>query len=98
MNQENINPPKYSTETDKTKLLNALGYNEEGVLHRDRIVMRLLELNVTTLIESIDKTTKAIEDATKASNSLGAKVFWLNIVLGTATVAGFIIGIVSLFK
>ena len=89
---------KYTTETDKTKLLDALGYEEAGVLHRDRIIMRLLELNIAPLIESVDKTSNAIMAATEASNSLGRKVFWLNIVLGIATVAGLIISAISLFR
>lgn len=97
-NQSDCNSTKYTNETDKTKLLNFLGSEEQGVLHRDRIVMRLFELNINDLIQSFDKTTQAIENATKASNSLGRKVLWLNIVLGFATVAGLIVGVISLIK
>lgn len=89
---------EYSNETNKESLLNALGFDERGAPYRDRIIMRLLDLNATSLIESIDKTSSAIEAATTASNSLGRKVFWLNIVLGIATVAGLIISAISLFK
>ncbi|HUT72890.1 MAG TPA: hypothetical protein VMW89_19640 [Desulfatiglandales bacterium] len=83
--------PKYSTETNKEILLNALGYEEQGSLYRDRIMMRLLELNLNPLIESI-------ESAAVSSDRLGKKVFWLNIILGAATVAGFVIAVIGFFK
>lgn len=89
---------EYSTETNKEILLNALGYGERGSTHRDRIVMRLLELNISPLIESVDKTSTAITKATDASNALGRKVFWLNVILGVATVAGLIVSAISLFR
>jgi hypothetical protein len=82
---------KFTHEIDKTKLLNALGYNEEGTLHRDRIVMRLLELNLEPLIN-------AIQLASTSSDRLGKRVFWLNIILGIFTIIGTVIAVFQLFK
>ena len=89
---------EYSNETDKTKLLDSLGFEERGAVHRDRIVMRLFQLNIEALIESVDKTSSAITAATAASNSLGRKVFWLNVILAIATVSGLIISAISFVR
>ncbi len=82
---------EYTAETDKQVLMDALRVGERGTLNRDGIMMRLLELNLVPLIA-------AIESASTASDNLGRKVLWLNIILGSATVAGFVAAVIGLIK
>jgi len=81
----------YSTEIDKTKLLNAIAWGEPGTKHRYTIIMRLLELNINTLSTSIDQ-------ASIASTKLAKRVFWLNVILTLVGIGGLVVSILHLLR
>ena len=47
---------------------------------------------------SVDNFKSAVEKMGVSSDNLGTKLFWLNVILVIATVAGTIITLVALFK
>jgi hypothetical protein len=50
------------------------------------------------LNESLNSLEKSMDSNAKSSDKLARKVFWLNVVLTSATVAGSIIAFLSLTK
>lgn len=79
---------------DKDKLIDTIGklggaYNTSP--EHERAKSELIVLCVEDLIKSIDKNSQT-------SLSLATKVFWLNIVLTSATVVGAVIAALNFFR
>ena len=81
-------PPR---ETDKDKLIQTIGQSTMNTsAPYERAKAELLTACVEDLIKSIDTNSKA-------SHSLATKVFWLNIVLTSATAIGTVFAIFTFF-
>jgi hypothetical protein len=80
-------------ETNKDKLIDtiaSLHSTHDTTSNYERAKAELLVACAEDLIKSIDNNSKT-------SHSLATKVFWLNIVLTSATVIGTIIAILTFF-
>lgn len=81
-------PPR---ETDKNRLIQAIGQHTQNTTATyERAKAELLTVCVEDLIRSIDKNSQT-------SHDLARKVFWLNLVLTSATAIGTIVAILTLF-
>jgi hypothetical protein len=80
-------PPR---ETDKDKLIQAIGQHTQNTTATyERAKAELLTVCVEDLIKSIDNNSQK-------GHALARKIFWLNVVLTSATAIGAIVAILTL--
>lgn len=81
----------YIRDKDKNQILEELyGTAEPGSTVHEQQKMGIIVRCTEDLEKAMDALRHSAEQNAKSSESLGRKVFWLNIVVGAATIVGAI--------
>ena len=83
---------------DKNQILDALaGTGLPGSLAHEQQKMGIVVRCTEDLEKAIGSLERSMNDNARSSSALGAKVFWLNVILAIATVVGAIATAAQLF-
>lgn len=84
---------------DKNQLLSELlGTAQPGSSVHEQQKMAILVRCTEDLEAVLDRLRQSLAESSVAADRLASKVFWLNVVITCATVAGVIVAIVAIYK
>ena len=77
---------------EKILLLEAF---EPGGVHHEQLKMDIISANTKIIHESLERLRESFDKNAISSDSLGRKIFWLNVVLASATVMASIVALLQ---
>ena len=75
------------------KKIEGYGGSEPGSIHYGKGILDIIFNSSILIYRSVKSLENTIDQNAEASNNLARKVFWLNIILTTATAAGVLIAL-----
>jgi hypothetical protein len=77
------------------ELLVLLETQEVGTTRHEQLKMTLIGENTKIVAGSLERLRESFQENAKSNDRLGAKVYWLNVILTVATVVGSVVAVLQ---